>query len=569
MTNKLSVLTFALVLVLCSFVRAQQDQTHDTSNPEDIWPQNAEWVNGWSAGYWVTCTSGLTCALTKGTCFDATDTRHTYAGGTVSVTNATNYIDLKDSDCSIEISTSAYQSRKHLATVVAAAGTVSSVTNDRGWFVTPAPTYVVEINGTILTSGDTLNFNDSTPAAAANGVNVKWQKSTSAGVDSISAYLLGDGTATHFLNGTGVFSTPSVGSLSGSATCSQLPALTGDTTSSAGSCATSTIKVNGASLPTSASYVGTNSSGQIVSAATPSSGCSLSNGVNAQTSGYTLVSGDAGKLVTFNGTSLTATMPASPPSSTWCARIENLNATSLTVSRNGLTINGGTSNLTLAQYQTVTCVTDGSNYFCTRPIVAGTNVTITESSNQESIASSGGGGGGGLVLLEQHTANNTSAELDFTSCISATYDEYEIEILNLVPATNGTTLYMQFSANGGTSYDGGTDYWYAFVYEGLNASTSGTGQSQTSTGILLASSWGTSVNPTTVGTLKLYNPASTTNGKQVLFQDFITESSSCCTSYNLNGTGVWNSLSAANAFRFIVSSGNLSSGTIRVYGLTH
>jgi len=205
MKTKFSVLTFALLLVLCSLVRAQQDQTHDTSNPEDIWPQNSEWVNGWSAGYWVTCTSGLSCAVTKGTCFDSSATRHAYAGGTISVTNATNYIDLKDSDCSIEISTSAYQSRKHLATVVASAGTVSSVTDDRGWFTTPAPTYVVEINGTILTAGDTINFNDSTPAAAANGLNVKWQKSTSAGVDNVSAYVQGDGNATHCFLGNGTF----------------------------------------------------------------------------------------------------------------------------------------------------------------------------------------------------------------------------------------------------------------------------------------------------------------------------------------------------------------------------
>ena len=46
--------------------------------------------------------------------------------------------------------------------------------------------------------------------------------------------------------------------------CSGLPALTGDTTTSAGSCATSTVKVNGASVPTSAAFVGTNGSGQII-----------------------------------------------------------------------------------------------------------------------------------------------------------------------------------------------------------------------------------------------------------------------------------------------------------------
>lgn len=185
----------------------------------------------------------------------------------------------------------------------------------------------------------------------------------------------------------------SAGLLRSSGTALSSSELSGDATTS-GSNAVSVVRVNGAALPTSASYVGTNSAGQIISASTPSGGCSLSNGVNAQTSSYTLLSGDAGKLVTFNGSSLTATLPSSPPSSTWCARIQNLNSTSLTVSRNGLTINGGTSNLTLLQYQTVTCVTDGSNYFCTRPLAAGTNVTITENPQSESVAASSGGGGG-------------------------------------------------------------------------------------------------------------------------------------------------------------------------------
>ena len=59
---------------------------------------------------------------------------------------------------------------------------------------------------------------------------------------------------------------PGFSDLSGSLACAQHPALTGDTTVSAGSCATTTAKINGGSVPTSAPFVGTNSSGQLVSA---------------------------------------------------------------------------------------------------------------------------------------------------------------------------------------------------------------------------------------------------------------------------------------------------------------
>lgn len=46
--------------------------------------------------------------------------------------------------------------------------------------------------------------------------------------------------------------------------CAALPALTGDATSSAGSCASTVSAVNGAALPASATFAGTNSSKQIV-----------------------------------------------------------------------------------------------------------------------------------------------------------------------------------------------------------------------------------------------------------------------------------------------------------------
>lgn len=50
----------------------------------------------------------------------------------------------------------------------------------------------------------TANLNDTTPAAGTNGINVKWQNSAS----NVSAEIVGDGTATHFLNGIGTFTTP-------------------------------------------------------------------------------------------------------------------------------------------------------------------------------------------------------------------------------------------------------------------------------------------------------------------------------------------------------------------------
>lgn len=106
-------------------------------------------------------------------------------------------------------------------------------------------------------------------------------------------------------------------------------------------------------------------------------GCNGGGGVTAKATNYTLLSTDSGKLVTFNGSSLTATLPSPVPSTTWTVGIKNLHTSALTISRNGLTINGGTSNITLQQYQDAVCFSDGTNYICGVPDVAGTAITLT------------------------------------------------------------------------------------------------------------------------------------------------------------------------------------------------
>lgn len=120
-------------------------------------------------------------------------------------------------------------------------------------------------------------------------------------------------------------------------------------------------------------------------------------GVNAQTSNYTLVSGDNAKLVTMNGSSIAATLPtAATVGAVWLAWIQNLNATALTIHRGLNLLNGGTTDMILQQYQRTLVFTDGSNMFASIPVTAGSGVTLTTSSVAE-ILSSGGGSSSQVV----------------------------------------------------------------------------------------------------------------------------------------------------------------------------
>src|SRR5262249_42011559 len=90
--------------------------------------------------------------------------------------------------------------------------------------------------------------------------------------------------------------------------------------------------------------------------------------VVAYTNNHTIIASDCGNWITMNGASLTLTLQ-SPPTNPCSFAVQNLNSsTSLTISRNSLTINGAASNITIPACSGVTCQsysvwTDGTNYF--------------------------------------------------------------------------------------------------------------------------------------------------------------------------------------------------------------
>ncbi len=170
---------------------------------------------------------------------------------------------------------------------------------------------------------------------------------------------------------------------------------------------------------------------------------------------------------------------------------------------------------------------------------------------------------GGLILLEQHTASGV-VELDFTTCISSSYDEYEINSIYMIPATNSVNLLLQFSTNGGSTWDTGNNYsWGAFRYTTAATAVSG----NTTTGGIVVTGGTGLVNTSTVGTsnwMRLYNPLSTAVGKQVIGKTTNNDGNF----YAADFWGTYNvTANALNAFRVLFSSGNITSGIVRCYGV--
>ncbi len=171
---------------------------------------------------------------------------------------------------------------------------------------------------------------------------------------------------------------------------------------------------------------------------------------------------------------------------------------------------------------------------------------------------------GALVLLEQHTASS-SAELDFTTCITSTYDEYQIEIVGLVPANTLRNLILQVSTNGGSSYDTGSNYSYA----GYAYGPGGTGQYGNATGSSMPITGFQNLSNNAQypqnASLKLFNPLSTSQYKVV--SGIVSFWDSTPTNATQMVTCSYKSTTAVNAFRILFDAGNITSGTVRVYGI--
>ncbi len=179
-------------------------------------------------------------------------------------------------------------------------------------------------------------------------------------------------------------------------------------------------------------------------------------------------------------------------------------------------------------------------------------------------AAAAGGGGGALVLLQTQTAS-ASAQLDFATSITATYDEYMIEIVNIVPATDSVAFNMRFGTGGGPTYDTGANYGAShFTFRTGASGVGGADSGQTAIQLHFNNTINNTAAYSVNGSLKLFGPAS---GAHTVIDGMVTARASGISPIGTLVMGRYLSTTAVTALRFYFSSGNIASGTIRVYGI--
>ena len=176
---------------------------------------------------------------------------------------------------------------------------------------------------------------------------------------------------------------------------------------------------------------------------------------------------------------------------------------------------------------------------------------------------------GTLILISTATPSDV-ATLDITSGIDSTYQNYIISVLNVHPATDDVSF--QFQADTGTNTNFNTSvtstHWRST--NGEDGSSPGTsyltGGDQAGTGFhTLAGSIGNDNDQGVSGTIQIFDPSDTTYVKHFLF-NMQSIAHSNRTNFT-NGNGYFNTTTAITRFRFKFSSGNIGSGTVKLYGI--
>ena len=182
---------------------------------------------------------------------------------------------------------------------------------------------------------------------------------------------------------------------------------------------------------------------------------------------------------------------------------------------------------------------------------------------------------GAMTLIKEQTASSsaTISFVDGTSdvVLDSTYPIYLFKFINMHPATDNVDFLVNFSADGGSNYNvtKTTTFFAAYQNESGSATSltyaDANDLSQSTDFQMLNDGVGNGNDESCVGTMHLFSPSSTTFVKHFM----ATSHRYYYTDYAIVDymAGYCNTTSAINAVQFKFQSGNMDSGTIKLYGI--
>lgn len=175
---------------------------------------------------------------------------------------------------------------------------------------------------------------------------------------------------------------------------------------------------------------------------------------------------------------------------------------------------------------------------------------------------------GALVLLSTQTASSSASIAFDSSLLTTTYKKYIVEMIDVVPQTASDYMMMLVSENNGGAYKtGASDYTQDLIHLSSGGALSGTG---TATDVKIrftsGNGLGNTANRGYACTLRIYNPLGTTLTKQFSAHSAYMDSAGQ-ESIDIVSAAYIGTANAVNNIKLQCSSGNITSGIFKLYGV--
>ena len=185
------------------------------------------------------------------------------------------------------------------------------------------------------------------------------------------------------------------------------------------------------------------------------------------------------------------------------------------------------------------------------------------------ITSSGQLAQGRMTLLQTQTASSSSS-VSFTSNIDSTYPIYVFKFINIHPSVDNHIFEFQGNASGGSGFN---ETITSSVFRAYHTEGDSTALEYVTTEDLangtdyqhLANGLGNANDESLSGELTLFNPSNTTFVKNFIANTQFSEAGEG--SFTHYVAGYFNTTAAIDEISFRMASGNIDSGTFKLYGI--
>ncbi|MES2633998.1 MAG: hypothetical protein V4669_13575 [Pseudomonadota bacterium] len=173
----------------------------------------------------------------------------------------------------------------------------------------------------------------------------------------------------------------------------------------------------------------------------------------------------------------------------------------------------------------------------------------------------------GLQLLSVANITSATATVDFTG-LDSTFEEYELRIINAVPVTDASSVWLRTSTDGGSTFAASNSNYIWSLVSGNSAGgfglTNDNGTTSATRIVLSGAVGNTAAYGGACITVRFANPAGTAHNKTVTWNGGVGGATAASVA---SGVGQRMATADVDAIRIMFSSGDIATGKFKLYGV--